>query len=331
MFTRHGTGSTWLSPLFRLLWVAILFLSTFLPPAQSLLAQSSETMSNDSAMDSAPQLQPEESDAPTTVVPASMDATPQTVPIDRYYGNLSAPRTFMASATVLPQKRSLLIGGQDTAGTPTSQILAVDMAGGTSTTLGNLPVALTRLAAAYSPSNDTVYTFGGDNGSQRVKTIYAINPATGAVRAVASMLSDALASLAALYHPGFNQIVLIGGNNSAANGLSRNIFLFDPTTESLTATFTNVMPSGFASVMAAYSAAVNKVFYVGSNSTSLFALTRRTTALSAACFSLEVVSLLCSRCENVPGSALNFVGLTDVFCAEPGTFIAYTLRKGAKD
>ena len=189
-------------------------------------------------------------------------ALPPTTPVDENFNTLPAPMYGTGSAYVPRLNRALLIGGYRS-GSASNLITSIDVGNGQASALGTLPAALGMPAAAYAESNDTVYVFGGSTDllDTTVNTIYAINPATGALRVVAATLPRSLYLAEARYLPALNKIVIMGGYRQPERSLN-SVYVFDVASEAIaTASFTLPAPVYGAGVAA--SSATGHVYLFG--------------------------------------------------------------------
>ncbi len=188
---------------------------------------------------------------------------PAVVYPDANFNTLPATRYAAATTYVPLSNRALLLGGVR-AGVVSNSIDAVDVSSGASTSLGTLPANRAYAAAAYASGNDTVYLFGGSTtsaGTDAVRTIYAVNPTSGATRTLATLLPTAARSAVAVYHPRLDKIYVFGGRNPGI--VLTDMSLFSPASETISATVGISLPSARYEMAAAYSAATDKIYTFG--------------------------------------------------------------------
>ena len=128
---------------------------------------------------------------------------------------------------------ALLIGGIRN-GEVSARIDHIDLTSGQEHLLAQLPQAISWAAAAYVPTKNAVYVFGGSSlpdGTDATAHILRIDALTGAAVQVAASLPAALYSIAAVYHPIEDKVILIGGFHPGC--ISNAIYVFDPSTETV--------------------------------------------------------------------------------------------------
>jgi hypothetical protein len=195
-----------------------------------------------------------------------------TVPVDRFFNTLSTPTHEAASATIPESDVGVLIGGER-GGAVSDQVDLVSLDTGETNTLATLPAPREEAMAAYVPTKDTVYVFGGrDIGGNDSSAIYAVPVGLASPRTLAATLPVAEHSASAVYHPGADKVYIFGGRNSTTLQTGE-IFVFDPATETIAESASGISRSDMA---AAYSAATDKIYLFGGNppgSTSIFEVT----------------------------------------------------------
>ncbi len=133
---------------------------------------------------------------------------------------------FPASASV----RGWLFGGYDGGGSRLTSIETWNPTTEATVTEGGvLPTALADCAAVYNPNDNTVYIFGGTNGSGLSSAIYTFNTGTGVVTTHATSMDVALKHVGAAFTGGDDKIWLIGGE-LASGAMSDKIYSFKPST-----------------------------------------------------------------------------------------------------
>ncbi len=189
-----------------------------------------------------------------------------TVPFDKDFNQMALGRRYNGIAYIPRLDRALIIGGRTHSGAvgAETKITAVSAATGETRVLDNLPTGSTKGTAVYVPTRDRVYYFGGvpdyyDNAPQN--TVYAIAPETGAPATLSVTLPQPLFGLTAVYYPGWDKVLLLGGHDATAP--VSTISLFDPATESITATTAFSLPEPLSSVGAAYSPLTDSVYVFG--------------------------------------------------------------------
>lgn len=192
-------------------------------------------------------------------------AQPDVVQTDRFFNTLPQ-NTYAAASAFVPRLNRAIVAGGIRASAPSTAITAIDAGSGVSTNLGNLPAPRSYATAAYAPSNDTVYVFGGSDQvatTNSYTTIYAINPETGAVRTVAATSPAGRNNAAAIYLDHLNKIVILGGwYYNPTEQYANSVFVFDVASETIaTAPFT--LPQPGYGLAAAYSPLTQKVYYFG--------------------------------------------------------------------
>jgi hypothetical protein len=197
----------------------------------------------------------------TTYPPPSQ---PPSVAVDRTFNTLPWARHGQATVYLPQSNQALLIGGYR-GGTILPTIDLIDAATGAVTqNIGSLSAGLTHLGAAYVPTNDTAYTFGGASNTgwtaSGASTIYAINPNTGAVRTVAASLPTGANAPLAVYHPGHDKIYIFGGRNPSP---LTTISIFDPATETLSTPAGFTLPEALSHIGGAYSTLDGAIYLFG--------------------------------------------------------------------
>ena len=193
-------------------------------------------------------------------------AQPDVSQTDRFFNTLPQA-TYAAGTAFVPRLHRAILAGGYRAGVPSTTITAVDAGSGAAANIGNLPLPRAYPAAAYAPSNDTVYVFGGSDQlatANSFDSIYAVNPETGASRTVAATLPAARNGAAAVYLDHLDKIVILGGfyYEAGVEKFASDVYVFDIATESIsTAPFTLLQP-GYA-LAAAYSPLTQKVYFFG--------------------------------------------------------------------
>ncbi|MFN8594769.1 MAG: LamG-like jellyroll fold domain-containing protein [Anaerolineae bacterium] len=193
-------------------------------------------------------------------------AQPDVVVTDRYFNTLPQA-TYAAGTAFVPRLNRAILAGGYRAGVPSAVITAVDAGSGAATNIGALPAARAYPAAAYVPSNDTVYVFGGSDQlatTNSFDSIYAVNPSTGAARTVAATLPAGRDNATAVYLDHLNKIVILGGwyYEGGVEKYANTVYVFDVATESIsTASFT-LLQAGYG-LAAAYSPLTQKVYFFG--------------------------------------------------------------------
>jgi ligand-binding sensor domain-containing protein len=185
--------------------------------------------------------------------------------VDSVFNRLPHNRYQHAGVYLPHRDQALLVGGYRGSGV-SAQIDLIDGATGEVTTdIGSLPQALAQMGAAYVPSRNLVYTFGGANqvswGAAGVDRIFAIDPDTGSTREVSPGLPVGLNAPAAVYHPGHHRIYIFGGRSS--EGATDLVHAFDPETEQVSTVGTLSLPEVRSHLGAVYSELTGQIFLLG--------------------------------------------------------------------
>ena len=191
---------------------------------------------------------------------------PPLVPIDKDFARLADARDGFGFAVLSTTNRAMMVAGYSGISGVTGQVLRLDVGSGSVTVFGaGLPSARYGGTAAYSPANDTVFFFGGDNtGSVAQRSIYAINAATGAVTSQAASLPAGLTWANSAYDLGSGRIAVIGGESSF--GPVSAILSFDPIGgDLLTHTLSLPDPRSHAAIIA--SSATGRLYLIGGRRT----------------------------------------------------------------
>lgn len=186
---------------------------------------------------------------------------PPLVPIDRDFALLPSARDGFGFVVLSNTNSALMLGGYATSA-PTSQILRLSLGSGSATPFGaGLPSARYGGTAAYAPSNNMIYLFGGDNSSfSRQATIYALDAATGAASTYPTSLPIALRWASAAFHPQSGRIAVMGGDG--ASGYQTAILSFDPVGGAISA-HALVLPDPRAQAGMVVSTATGRVYLIG--------------------------------------------------------------------
>jgi hypothetical protein len=193
-------------------------------------------------------------------------AQPDVVQTDRFFNTLPQ-NTYAAGTAFVPRLNRAILAGGYRNGAPSAAITAVDAASGAAANLGNLPAPRAYPAAAYAPSNDTVYVFGGSDQlatANSFDSIYAVNPETGATRLVAATLPAGRDNATAVYVDHLNKIIILGGwyYDAGVEKYANTIYVFDVATESISSAALTLPQPGYG-LAAAYSPLTQKVYYFG--------------------------------------------------------------------
>ena len=157
---------------------------------------------------------------------------PVFVTIDKDFNTLPYGR-YGAATVYLPNTNQALLIGGILNGAITNQIDTVDVSHREDELARHLPSNRDFLSAAYDPSKNSVYVFGGSdttNGSTFANTIYAIDFPTGTVRTLAATLPTPAYGIGAVYNSQQKRIYLLGGYSGS---ILTSINVFDPQTETI--------------------------------------------------------------------------------------------------
>lgn len=181
--------------------------------------------------------------APSTGAVATVTRVTTTVgaEAEANVGNLNTARMFHATTDNFlrfpdaPASRlAFVFGGFDSVGSRLTSIEIWDPNANSATNAtGTLPVATAEMAAAYFPSTDRIYIFGGSTGvAAATTTIYEYNVGTQAVATMTAVLPVALKNLVAVFVPFNQRIYLFGGEDTSGN-MTSPVYVYDPATDTI--------------------------------------------------------------------------------------------------
>jgi N-acetylneuraminic acid mutarotase len=162
--------------------------------------------------------------------------------------------------------QAYLFGGRSSSTTSSSKsIVALDTAQGAARTLSaELPSARRDAAAAYVPTTNRIYVFGGvqrgAGGDAYFSDVLRFDTASESVSAAGVALPSARAGMSAVYAPDNGKVYLFGGVGDA--GTVDDILAYDAAQNQL-ATLAAKLPEAVAYAAAAYDAATAKIYLFG--------------------------------------------------------------------
>jgi N-acetylneuraminic acid mutarotase len=171
-----------------------------------------------------------------------------------------------AGAYVPAGRKVYLFGGRSGPMDDASQsIVAFDSSSGAVSTLSaTLPSSRRDAAAAYVPTTNQIYVFGGRQPGRLTDVHYAdihrFDVASQSLNAAGVSLPSARAGMSAVYVPDRDKVYLFGGVGDA--GTVDEILAYDPAQNQLT-TLEATLPDTAAHTAAAYDATTGKVFLFG--------------------------------------------------------------------